>query len=296
MTSNIIHWKKHHLIDQYQKTLTINCIKQNTQDSIKITTIIQFHRRLVQRPILYQDQRPTRQMEVVLDVWNAGNVRFWLHLLVTIFVGVIIWQRVYIEISCMDLCFLLGPPVAPNLCQFVSSKTAILIRSVPNQLASIVVQGLVQIHYLQYSDMQGEQNNATELRDGYPQILQSSFQLWKPLHSVESNIHGLTDVNKIKICESLQWQNQFFVLVAWWFTIMDILPTRHKLKAQFCNLCIGESANHWGSWGHLGASVGLHNKQLTFWGFAGTLSTLCPTITNSISKYKQNPCFSMCRN
>lgn len=175
VTSNIIHWKKHCLIDQHQKTLTINCIKQNTQDSMKITTIIKFHRRLVQRPILYQDQRPTQQMEVVLDVWNAGNVRFWLHLLVTIFVGVIIWQRVYIEISCMDLCFLLGPPVAPNLCQFVSSKTAILIRSVPNQLASIVVQGLVQIHYLQYSDMQGEQNNATQLRDGYPQILQSSF-------------------------------------------------------------------------------------------------------------------------
>ena len=58
-------------------------------------------------------------------------------------------------------------------------------------------------------------------------------------------------------------------------------PQGHKLKAQFCNQCIGEQVNHWGSWCHLGASVGLHKKQLTFWGFAGTLSTFCPTITNS---------------
>ena len=58
----------------------------------------------------------------------------------------------------MDFCFLLGPPVAPNLCQFASSKIAILISSVPNQLASIVAQGLVQIHYIQCSDMQDEKS------------------------------------------------------------------------------------------------------------------------------------------
>ena len=221
-------------------------------------------------------------MEVVLDVWNAGNVRFWLHLLVTIFVGVIIWQRVYIEISCMDLCFLLGPPVAPNLCQFVSSKTAILIRSVPNQLASIVVQGLVQIHYLQYSDMEGEQNNATELRDGYPQILQSSFQLWKPLHCVESNIHGLTDVN----------QN------LWIFTVTEPILCHCRLVVhnhgysvrKGTNLKLNSATSASGSWptiGDLGATWG-HRLVCTTsnWRFGGLHVLFQPfvlqfTITNT---------------
>ena len=54
------------------------------------------------------------------------------------------------------------------------------------------------------------------------------------------------------------------------------------LSARACNQCIGELVNHYGSWGHLGASLGLHKKQLTFWGLQVLFQPFVLTNTKQI--------------